>query len=160
MKHLTTSIFKPLNLEISELQAEPESKEYFAHTFKLGNKKIIFRNAKITPTKVGLFVSIWKRNDQGITCPYDFKDSFDLFLITAQNQNQFGVFIFSKKILLEHGILSNQNMGGKRGVRVYAPWDLTSNRQAQTTQAWQNKCFIDLSEQDNADIEKVYSLLK
>lgn len=39
---LITSLFKPLNIEISDLQSEPESKEDFAHTFQLEIKKAIF----------------------------------------------------------------------------------------------------------------------
>ncbi len=160
IQNLNSSIFKPLTLEISDLQVDSESKEYFAHTFKLGIKKVVFRSAKTTPTKMGLFVSIWKRNDEGTTCPFNAVDSFDYFLITTQNQNQFGVFIFSKLDLLKHGILSNQNKIGKRGIRVYPPWDLTTNKQAQNTQAWQIQCFVNLSNEGKIDLMKAKSLLE
>ncbi len=46
-----------------------ESQEYGASTFEMNNKIIKFRVAKITPTKVGQFVTFWKRIADGPITP-------------------------------------------------------------------------------------------
>ena len=52
---------------------------------------------------------------------------------------------FPKKILYEQGILSDKNNEGKRGFRVYPPWDeITTNNQAKDTQTWQLKYFLEI----------------
>ncbi|MFQ6421766.1 MULTISPECIES: MepB family protein [unclassified Bacillus (in: firmicutes)] len=33
---------------------------------------------------------------------------------------------------------------GKRAIRVYPPWDKTTSRQAQKTQAWQLEYFLEI----------------
>ena len=104
---LNELVFKSCNQIITDLEPEAESQEYGAHRFNLNDKKIIFRVAKITPTKTGQFVSIWKRNKQGITTPFDHKDEVDFLLIVTKTPGQFGLFMFPKKVLLEHRIISN-----------------------------------------------------
>ena len=89
---LNELVFKSCNQIITDLEPEAESQEYGAHRFKLNDKKIIFRVAKITPTKTGQFVSIWKRNKQGITTPFDHKDEVDFLLIVTKTPAQFGLF--------------------------------------------------------------------
>jgi hypothetical protein len=63
-------IFKPQGIKLSNVEKEPESLEYLAHTFQLNGQIVKFRKAKITPTKTGQFVTIWKRNAEGITAPF------------------------------------------------------------------------------------------
>ncbi len=58
--------------------------------------KIITRNSKITPKKVGQFVTFWKRNEKGITQPYRENDRIDFYVITARTENNFGQFVFPK----------------------------------------------------------------
>ncbi len=53
-------VFDLCNIRIVNLQMENESSEYGACTFDIGNLKITFRLAKITPTKIGQFVALWK----------------------------------------------------------------------------------------------------
>lgn len=45
----------------SELTIEKESSEYGACKFKYSSMNITFRSAKTTPTKIGQFVTLWKR---------------------------------------------------------------------------------------------------
>lgn len=131
--------------------AEDESSEYAACTFTLNDKIIKFRSAKITPTKTGLFVTLWKRNSAGITQPHDDSDPTDLFVISVRKNNLFGQFIFPKQTLIDHGILSTPAKEGKRGFRVYPPWDITANKQAQKTQNWQMDFFLEINEALNAE---------
>lgn len=35
-------------------------------------------------------------------------------------------------LLRQHGVVSVEAQGGKRALRMYPPWDCTTNRQAQT----------------------------
>ena len=114
---------------------------------------------KITPTKTGQFVTIWKRNQDGITVPFDVSDDYDFYIIATRKENNFGVFIFPKIILHQKEILSDKVKDGKRGIRVYPPWDKTTNKQAQKTQIWQTKYFLNLSEDCPLDLQKAHELL-
>lgn len=87
-----------------------------------------------------------ERNEEGIICPYDSSDKLDFIIITARNENNIGQFIFPTSILVEKGIISNQGKGGKRGIRVYPPWDVPTNKQAIKTQEWQTKYFLPITE--------------
>lgn len=147
-------VFKPCGLDHSNFETELESQEYSACNFQLDRKNIKFRLAKITPTKVGQFVSIWKRDQKGITQPFDISDDIDFFIIAARQQKQFGLFIFPKSVLHENKILSGKTKNGKRGIRVYPSWDLTTNKQAQKTQQWQTKYFLEMSQVKLINIKK------
>ena len=105
-------LFKPCGLELKNVVAALESQEYAAHYFQVAEKKIQFRVAKITPTKTGQFVTIWKRNKQGITAPFDVSDDVDFFIIATQKENDFGFFIFPKTVLHQNGILSDDKKVG------------------------------------------------
>ena len=141
--------YDPSGAIISQFVLNPESKEYEACSFCINDKKVIYRQAKITPTKSGQFVTIWKRNEQGITAPFDSEDAFDFFIITVQQNELIGQFIFSKTVLIANGIISHNNKGGKRGMRVYAPWDDVNSKQAKQTQNWQMNSFILLNKNDS-----------
>ncbi len=156
---LNELIFKSCNLKITDLKPETESQEYAAHRFNLNDKKIIFRVAKITPTKTGQFVSIWKRNEHGITAPFHLNDDFDYLMIATKTPTNFGVFMFPKSILHENKILSDEQRDGKRGIRIYPTWDETTNKQAQKTQLWQTEYFLDLSDLNQIDLNRVQDLL-
>lgn len=156
---LNELVFKPCKLILRNIEPEPESQEYFAHTFQLNNYKILFRKAKITPTKTGQFVTIWKRNEQGITCPFHLNDDFELFIIATETPTNFGIFVFPKSILHENKIISDEKKEGKRGIRVYPIWDETTSKQAQKTQEWQTKYFLDLTNHDKIDLNRAENLL-
>ena len=118
-----------------------EAKEYNGCSYQLNDVKIIERTAKTTPTKIGQFVTSWKRNISGITEPYKETDAIDFFLIKVNNKEKSGVFKFPKASLIEHGILSTEKKDGKRGFRVYPIWDKPTSKQALRTQQWQLKYF-------------------
>lgn len=152
-------IFKPLELTLSNVKKELESQEYLAHVFQLNGQNIKFRRAKITPTKTGQFVTIWKRNKDGITTPFSSSDEIEFYIIVAQKDKLFGTFIFPKSVLHKNKILSDNIKEGKRGIRVYPPWYSVTSKQAQKTQEWQTKYFVDLSDENKIDLKKVKDIL-
>ena len=148
-------VYDSNGFEMTHLKVDTESIAYDACTFSLDNLLIIHRTSKITPTKSGQFVTLWKRNNEGITIPFDSKDSFDFIVITAKNDNQLGQFIFPKSVLINKGIISHNGKSGKRGIRIYPPWTLTSNKQATITQQWQTKYFLPIEKRKtNFDLTK------
>lgn len=149
--------YKPIGLTYSKLIPETESLEYGACTFEINNKTIKFRVAKITPTKIGQFVTFWKRIGTGPIMPYDMNDSFDLLVVSVRNAQHFGQFVFPKNVLLQKGLVSKDGNGGKRAMRVYPPWDITDSPQAKKTQAWQILYFAEI--QPNLDTAKIQKLL-
>jgi hypothetical protein len=124
---------------------EEESKEYAAYLFELNSLAVRFRVSKITPTKVGQFVTIWKRKGNGPIEPFDITDKLDIVIISARTETHFGHFVFPKAVLCKQGIITVNDKEGKRAMRVYPPWDIATNKQAQKTQKWQLNYFIDLS---------------
>jgi hypothetical protein len=142
------------NFEITQPVLEPESSEYGACTFVLNNLNVRYRTAKITPTKTGQFVTLWKRINQGPIQPFDSNDPIDLFIISTRKDNHFGLFIFPKSIGIEKGIVTNGNKEGKRAIRVYPPWDVTSSKQAQKTQKWQLDYFLEIPQDQTMDLNR------
>jgi hypothetical protein len=126
---------------VTNYQLHKESKAYKACSYEINGVKIIERTAKITPTKIGQFVTCWKRNSAGITEPHKDSDDVHFFYIKVIYNDQKGVFKFSKETLIEHGILSTEKKDGKRGFRVYPIWDKPISKQALKTQQWQLNYF-------------------
>ena len=139
-------VYKSSGLILENLKIEDESAEYGASEFTIKNRSVKFRVGKITPTKVGQFVTFWKRIDKGPILPYAFTDSFDFLVVSVRSENHFGQFVFPKTVLCEKGIVSCHGKEGKRAMRVYPPWDKADNPQAKKTQAWQLHYFIKFSD--------------
>lgn len=139
-----TMAYGPSGLISRSITPEMESKEYGAFDFEMNQRQIKFRVAKTTPTKIGQFVTLWKRIGNGPILPYDLIDPIDLFVISVRTQPYFGQFVFPKVILYEKGILSKDGQGGKRAIRVYPPWNLTDNKQAKQAQTWQMRYFFEI----------------
>ncbi|KAF2326167.1 MepB family protein [Flavobacterium nitrogenifigens] len=149
------SIFDKAALQMTSLKKENESEEYSAFRFDLDNKNICYREAKITPTKTGQFVTLWKRNQSGTIEPFDYSDNIDFVIVTVRKDQNWGQFIFPKKTLLEKGIFSTESKEGIRATRVYPAWDQTTSKQAQKTQKWQLDHFFNFSDQSKIDLEKL-----
>ena len=98
---LKESIYDKYNLVLTNFNLNKESKEYEAYSLKLNNQIIQYRPTKITPTKTGQFVSIWKRNKEGITAPFHNSDELDFIIITTKDGKNLGQFVFPKAILVE-----------------------------------------------------------
>lgn len=162
-----THVLQQIELLFSELTTkkinafvtDDECFEYSGCSFKIDDLKIKFRQAKVTPKKVGLFVTLWKRTTDSKTEPFTINDPFDFYIIASKQENNSGFFIFSKEILSEKNILSNSEKEGKRGFRIYPDWTETENNQAAKTKAWQTNYFINCNKNNHTISEKATILL-
>ncbi|WP_330231719.1 MepB family protein [Nocardia sp. NBC_00508] len=132
--------------------------EYGAFFSRVGRGSVRYRVGKLTPAKVGLFVTVWRRAADGSTEPFAAEDGDDLLVITAREGLRFGQFVFPRTALVEHGIVSLAGRGGKRGFRVYPPWSATQNSQAMRSQKWQCDYFLDLDDAQEVDLQKASRL--
>lgn len=148
-------IFDKADLQMASLQKESESEEYSAFRFQINNKNICYREAKITPTKTGQFVTLWKRNQSETIEPFDYSDNIDFVIVSVRKDQNWGQFIFPKKTLLEKGVFSTEKKEGIRATRVYPPWDETTSKQAQKTQKWQLDYFFNFSNQSKINLEEL-----
>jgi hypothetical protein len=152
-------IYDKCGYTISNLIHNKERLEYGACSFLLNNKKIIFRVAKITPTKVGQFVTIWQRDDNGITQPFNESNNFDFIVINTRFENNVEQFVFPKSALSLNGIITTTIKDGKRDIRVYPPWDIIVNKQATKTQRWQVDYFLPIVPHNLANLALTKKLL-
>ncbi|MNK00604.1 MepB protein [compost metagenome] len=150
-------LFEKLKTPITNIESDLECEAYFGCNFLAGTTKIKFRKAKITPKKIGQFVTLWRRNTKGITEPFNAKDEFDFYLIYTEKNEQHGFFLFPSRILADQQILASDKKDGKRGFRIYPLWDIPENKQAEKTKAWQSEFFTVLGKED--DMKKLISLI-
>ncbi|MFY7900828.1 MAG: MepB family protein [Chitinophagaceae bacterium] len=152
VKVISDQLYLKCGYLLNNLIFQSEGLEYNACSFSLNQRKVVYRTSKVTPTKIGQFVTIWKRNNSGITAPYSVDDDFDFMVITSILHDKVGQFIFPKAILIAKQIVSTDNNIGKRGIRVYPPWYKVSSKQAVNTQAWQKKYFVELNTNDSVEL--------
>ncbi|MFZ1807151.1 MAG: MepB family protein [Cyclobacteriaceae bacterium] len=141
---LQRHVFDPCGFKYTVPQKEAESYDYDAYSFNLNDLAVRYRKAKITPTKTGQFVTFWKREGEGPIQPYDSMDEIDFLMVCVRKDDHFGVFVFSKAILIKHGIVATASKEGKRALRIYPPWDIPTSQQAVKTQKWQQECFLEV----------------
>ncbi|MFE1593123.1 MepB family protein [Nocardia sp. NPDC058705] len=146
-----------LGLDISAAIPDSENAEYGAFVSVVGRGSVRFRVGKLTPTKVGSFVSVWQRAADGSTVPFAAESGADLLVITVREGAHCGQFVFPRNALAEHGIMSVAGCGGKRGFRVYPPWSAAQNSQARNSQKWQCGYFLDL-DGENIDLSLARNL--
>ncbi len=142
-------IFDSKITKITGFIENTEAKEYLGCCFEAGGYKFIFRKAKITPKKIGQFVTLWKRNANNITEPLHADDDFDFCIIACEEYPHDGIFFFEKSELIKRNIVSTNYKDGKRGFRVYPTWTMPQNQQAKRTQDWQQQCFYDFANSDD-----------
>ena len=115
------------------------------------------RTAKVTPTKAGAFVAVWRRTAGGGTEPFPSDEVAGAngsastgtgapehvagLLVFVRDADRRGVFRFTSEHLRGLGVTSSPQRPGKRGFRVYPSWCTDLNRQAQRTQAAQARAF-------------------
>ncbi|WP_421978937.1 MepB family protein [Roseivirga seohaensis] len=155
---ITDNFYKPSGFELTNLTLERESQDYGACTFELNGLQIVSRNAKVTPTKIGQFVTLWKRLNNGPIQPFDTSDHIDFVVINVSADNQLGQFVFPKKVLLEKGVFSTASKEGKRAIRVYPLWDKPTSKQALKTQQWQLDYFLAIVEGGQTDVQRAKAL--
>tara|TARA_R110000796_G_scaffold67449_2_gene154646 strand:- start:71827 stop:72321 length:495 start_codon:yes stop_codon:yes gene_type:complete len=156
LNQIKENVYDNCTLVISDYKIESESLEYDACQFKLNGRNIISRSAKITPKKIGQFVTFWKRIKNNPIEPFNETDQIDFYIVNARNENEFGQFVFPKSILISKGIISTENKEGKRGFRVYPQWNIVKNKQAERTQQWQLNYFYKIN--NSIDFNKVLEL--
>lgn len=150
-------VYTPAGLISEHVKVEDESAEYGAAEFTIGGRGIKFRVGKITPTKIGQFITFWKRIGKGPILPYEATDPFDFLVVSVRTENEFGQFIFPKDVLCQKGIISCYGKEGKRAMRLYPSWDQADSLQAKKSQAWQLQYFINFPNQD-IDFSRLRSL--
>lgn len=158
IRNLNTIVYKPNNLMITNLKEEKQNAEYAGCLFHLNNKTIRFRKSKVTPNKIGQFVSFWEKDENMRNRAFSYEAAPDLLVITCIADNKLGQFIFPKGILLKEKILRTQSQTGKMAMRIYPVWDTTVSNQAKKSQMWQLQYFVDLSDINNLPIDKLLNL--
>lgn len=128
---------------IKNFKEQQYNKNYLSCQFEYKNKNYCFRECKFTPKKPGHFVSLWKKINN-INEPFTENDIFDYYLFYVKYKNQEGYFKFPKQIMVKHDILQNNNVDGKLGFRLYAPWFENLNKTAIETQILQAPYFKEI----------------
>lgn len=146
LTQIKTEIYDNCGFIISNLKIELESKEYDACQFNLSGRSLVSRSSKVTPKKVGQFVTFWKRNEKGSIEPFSARDVIDYLIVNVRSENNFGQFVFPKSILIKKKIISTDQIEGKRAFRVYPIWDQVQSKQADRTQKWQLVYFYSIDD--------------
>ncbi len=156
------TVYSPAHLNVSNIIREAESSDYGACRFVISGCHVVFRIAKTTPTKIGQFVTLWKRSAPlNKIAPIDTQDGVDFIVINVSNNNNNGQFIFNKSLLVSKGIMSSHGKGGKRAIRVYPPWAKPVANDAIKTQQWQVPYFFSIPPDGTTDslkIRKIFGL--
>jgi len=163
LKKSIIDIYLPANLNIQnpKLEHDPRGQEYSACRFKIDDQNVAFRVAKTTPTKIGQFVTAWKRiKANNVIEPYDTKDDINFLVIHAADASHQGQFVFDKNILISQGIMSSNGKQGKLAFRIYPPWSKPIAKAAIKSQNWQVKYFYSINKNGSADLTRVQQLFK
>jgi len=140
---IINDVLLPAGICISQPQREAESGEYGACQFEVEGKRVLFRVANTTPTKIGQFVTMWKRpSTQDEIMPIDYDDGIEFVFVSVFDHTHRGLFIFDRHVLAKKGVMSMRGKEGKRAIRVYAPWVKPIVKQEITTQKWQLQHFV------------------
>ena len=126
---------------LGAIRPDIENAEYGGVVVVLDGIPVRARVGKATTTKVGHFVTVWRRNEDGVPEPFRDDDGVSGLLVVVRGNGQVGVFSSPTAVLRERGIVSGRGSAGKRGFRLYAPWIQVSSAQARRTQEWQTQYF-------------------
>lgn len=161
---IVQNLFHPLGLVVDNFSADDLNSNYLACNFEINKLSCVFREAKLTPKKLGNFVALWKRPLNGekhlaVTIPHDATD-FEFCFIFVEKDAFLGIFIFPSLILQEKNIISNGKINsGRRGFRLYPNWDILTSKQALSTQKWQLDYFINLTDDKENNINKFKNII-
>ncbi|GED99555.1 metallopeptidase [Gordonia spumicola] len=123
--------------EDAELTPDATNLDYDGRIAQIGDQRWRVRTARVTPTKPGAFVAVWRRDVDGGTEPFDSADVAGLLVFVEG-----GVFRFTAEHLADMGITSSDRHPGKRGFRVYQPDLVGLNPRAARTQRAQASAFV------------------
>jgi len=169
-----SKVFLPLGYEITKnitIDKEKENLIYSAMSFSLNNKNIVYRKAKITNTRPGAFLTLWKRpdklttNTKPIALNYDELDC--LIVEVYEDINNQGIFIFPNFILINKKIISTEKYKGKTAFRVFPPWSKDKgivgtqvfSQSAKKTQSWQLDFFLKIDKNGNINSNELNNIL-
>lgn len=127
-------------------QPEEQRGDYESGLVQIGAELWRIRTAKVTPTKPGAFVAVWKRDENGETRPFGADDDAAGLMVFVQDGEHFDVFSFTTAHLAALGVSRSDAKPGKRGFRVYPSWCTDLNAQATRTQSAQAPAFALLGE--------------
>lgn len=152
--------YLPAGLErATDIHPDVDAHDYGGCRFRLDARQVVFRVAKTTPTKIGQFVTLWKRPcATSAIAPLDSNDEVDFVVIHATGAGQSGQFVFDRATLLSQGVMSTNGVGGKRALRVYPPWSRPVAKQALRSQQWQLRCFVTFEPSVQASLQQIASL--
>lgn len=157
--YINEQLYTPCRLTSHALREEAQNAAYGAGRFYFGETSIRFRVAKETPTKLGQFVVIWEKDQQGKNQPFSEETAIDLLVVnTFNDSNRFGQFVFPKEVLKKRKILRTDTTKGKMAIRVYPSWDNPTSKQAIATQKWQSEYFMNYESFDSLLKDKVLQL--
>lgn len=163
LRDVIRNVYEPAGMKVTDDPwREAEGIDYSTYRFELDGRLIVYRVAKTTPTKIGQFVTMWKRPaPDGPIAPLDAADGVGYVVVSAFDSNHCGQFVFSSALLVLHGVMSGQAQGGKRALRVYPPWSQPTSKQAATTQRWQCRHFLPIAADGTAhptDVRRLFRL--
>ena len=156
------AIYLPAGLKCpSDISPHAEAREYEGCQFNLAGRRVLFRVAKTTPTKVGQVVTLWKRPCiDSVIAPLDHADGIDFVVVNVASASQSGQFVFDRDALLAHGVTSINGVGGKSAMSVYPPWSQQASRKALKNQSWQMAYFLAIEPFDEASVLRAKVLFK
>lgn len=130
----------------SEVMSEEQQSDYQAGISEIDGQLWRIRTARITPTKSGGFVAIWRRDTTGTTAPYESEEGFQGVMVFIAEADHFGVFRFTQQHLEHLGVFASASAPGKRGFRVYPSWTTGLKGQAKKSQEAQLPAFTAFGE--------------
>ncbi|MDQ0227689.1 MepB family protein [Metabacillus niabensis] len=161
LTYVNENFYEPNHLVIKAIREEPQNSDYGAGIFQLNSKSVRFRVARITPNKIGQFVSFWEKDSAHKNQAFSYEKATDLLVInTFSTNDRFGQFVFPKEVLIQQKILKTATTKGKMAIRVYPIWDTPTSKQAIETQKWQLDFFIETDKTNNLpqqELLKLYS---
>ncbi|MEC1749611.1 MepB family protein [Bacillus mojavensis] len=159
LTYVNKVIYEPNHLTISAIQEETQNSDYGAGMFQLNSKSVRFRVAKITPNKIGQFVSFWEKDGDDKNQAFSYEKATDLLVInTFTSNNNFGQFVFPKEVLVKQNIFKTSDTKGKMAIRVYPRWENPSSKHAIKTQNWQLEYFIEISNTNSYPVQELLKL--
>ncbi|GAC79081.1 hypothetical protein SAMN04488550_3857 [Gordonia malaquae] len=126
----------------AELTPDTSNIDYAGRIARVGREVWRVRTARITPTKPGAFVAVWRRAADGGTEPFPSDEPITGLLVFVEDGDHEGVFAFTLNDLERLKITASPTSPGKRGFRVYPEWVDGLNPQATRTQRAQAAAFI------------------